>query len=133
MKDLILIEGNEKYQFDTLEELIETIIHKKYYEMSAKEKKEKRELKAFANCLQEKLEITTKIQPDMFLDNKFIIYDEITYVYSLLTLNKLHLLESTKANIFTKYLDKSRITDNYIIVNHFAKELLKEYIERVCK
>ena len=131
MKDLILIEGNEKYQFDTLEELIETIIHKKYYEMSENEKKEKLELKAFANCMQENIDIVSKVEELSSIDGKFIIQDEITYVLSLLLLNKDMLLERTNSNIFTKNLDKSNISDNYIIVNHYAKDLLKKYLDNM--
>lgn len=131
MKDLILIEGNEKYQFDTLEELIETIIHKQYYEMSENVKKEQLELKAFANCMQENVDIVSKGEKLTSIDGKFIIQDEITYVLSLLLLNKVMLLERTNSNIFTKNLDKSNISDNYIIVNHYAKDLLKKYLENM--
>ena len=38
------------------------------------------------------------------------------------------LLERKDSNIFTKKLNKDKIKDNYIIVNTFAKELLKKYI-----
>jgi len=131
MKDLILIEGNEKYQFDTLEELIETIIHNKYYEMSENVKKEQLELKAFANCMQENVDIVSKGEKLTSIDGKFIIQDEITYVLSLLLLNKVMLLERTNSNIFTKNLDKSNISDNYIIVNHYAEDLLKKYLENM--
>lgn len=131
MKDLILIEGNEKYQFDTLEELIETIIHKQYYEMSENVKKEQLELKAFANCMQENIDIVSKGEKLTSIDGKFIIHDEVTYVLSLLLLNKVMLLERTNSNIFTKNLDKTNISDNYIIVNHYAKDLLKKYLENI--
>lgn len=131
MKDLILIEGNEKYQFDTLEELIETIIHKQYYEMSENVKKEQVELKAFANCMQENIDIVSKGEKLTSIDGKFIIHDEVTYVLSLLLLNKVMLLERTNSNIFTKNLDKTNISDNYIIVNHHAKDLLKKYLENI--
>ena len=131
MKDLILIEGNEKYQFDTLEELIETIIHNKYYEMSENVKKEQLELKAFANCMQENVDIVSNGEKLTSIDGKFIIQDEITYVLSLLLLNKVMLLERTNSNIFTKNLDKSNISDNYIIVNHYAEDLLKKYLENM--
>lgn len=131
MKDLILIEGNEKYQFDTLEELIETIMHKQYYEMSENVKKEQLELKAFANCMQENIDIVSKGEKLTSIDGKFIIHDEVTYVLSLLLLNKVMLLERTNSNIFTKNLDKTNISDNYIIVNHYAKDLLKKYLENI--
>lgn len=131
MKKLILIESGEKYQFDTVKELIESIIDEKYYEMSAKERREKLELKAYANCMPKReIEITDKIEKGMTINGKFIIYDEVTYIYSLLLLNKVVLLESTDSDMFTGDLDKSNISDNYIIVNHFAKDLLIRYIEK---
>ena len=130
MKNLILIEAEEKYQFDTIEELIKCIIDENYYEISEIEKKEKLKLKAYANCIKTDFQIVSNFETNETLDNKFFILDEITYIYSLLLLNKVHLLESTDANILTKDLDKTSIKDNYIIVNHFAKELLKSYMER---
>ena len=46
LKNLILIENGEKYQFDKLEELVEAIIDKNYYKMTKEEKQKKLELKA---------------------------------------------------------------------------------------
>lgn len=128
LKNLILIENDDKYQYDNLEELVKGIIDKDYYNMTEQQKLEKRDLKAFANCLMTDVEVVNDVPSN--LENKFINIDEITYIYSLLRLNKVVLLESTSSNILTNYLDKSNITDNYIIVNHFADELLKSYIER---
>ena len=128
LKNLILIENDDKYQYDNLEELVKGIIDKDYYNMTEQQKLEKRELKAFANCLMTDVEVINEVPSS--LENKFINLDEITYIYSLLRLNKVVLLESTASNILTNYLDKSNITDNYIIVNHFAEELLRSYIER---
>ena len=130
MKNLILIEAGKKYQFDTIEELIECIIDKDYYKMSSSEKIEKMKLKAFANCLQTDIDIVSEFKKDIEIAKKFFIIDEITYIYSLLLLNKIILLESTDSNMLTKWLDKSEIKDNYIIINHFAKELLLSYFER---
>jgi len=128
LKNLIVIENDDKYQYDNLEELVKGIIDKDYYNMTEQQKLEKRELKAFANCLMTDVEVVNDVPSNM--ENKFVNIDEVTYIYSLLRLNKVVLLESTKSNFLTKYLDKSNITDNYIIVNHFAEELLKSYIER---
>lgn len=130
LKKLILIEDDDKYQFDTLEELVCLIIDKNYYQMTEEEKKKKLELKAFANCMQEKIEIITNLDGELKTDGKFVAVDEISYIYSLLLLDKVTILESTDSNILTAKLDKSKITKNYIIVNHFSKELLNKYLER---
>jgi len=130
-KKLVLIEAGEKYQFDTLEEMVRLIIDKDYYELSTEEKKVKLELKAFANCVPNKYEIVKEINGSMMIDGRFIAVDEVTYIYSLLILNKVMILESTSSDILTRDLDKSEIADNYIIVNHFAKELLNKYLLRI--
>lgn len=116
LKNLILIENNKKYQFDTLEELVQAIIDKDYYKMSDKEKHERLELKAFANSFGKDGMINTK--------------NEIIYILSLLVLNKFMILENVNSNVFTKGMDKSNLDGNYIIVNKFAKELLEKYLEK---
>lgn len=63
------------------------------------------------------------------IENKFIIKDEITYVLSLLITNKIILLERIDSNIYTANINKSEMKDNYVIVNKFAKELLKIYLK----
>lgn len=128
MKNLIFIENGEKYYFDTLEELVRAIIKSDYYELEPKLRSEILELKAYANCMPEKLYITDNIEKDSNIEGKFIILDEITYILSLLSLNKVFLLEKTSSNILTNSLDKEKILDNYIIVNHFSKDILKRYI-----
>ena len=112
LKNLILIENNEKYQFDTLEELVKVIIDKDYYKMSDEEKQEKLELKAFANSFGKEELVNCK--------------NEITYILSLLIINKFMILENINSNVFTKEMDKSNLDGNYIIVNKFAKELLEK-------
>lgn len=130
LKKLILIEDGEKYQLDTLEELVRRIIDNKYYEMTEEERKKKLELKAFANCMQEKIEIITNRNEEIDIEGKFVAIDEMSYIYSLLLLNKVTILESTESNVLTAKLDKADIAENYIIVNYFAKELLNKYIGR---
>ena len=97
--------------------------------MDELEKKKILEMKAFAHSIPFKVDIVTNLEDVNSVDGKFVIYDEVTYILSLLLINNVTLLESTDSNIFTKYLDKSGITDNYIIVNKFAEELLKSYMK----
>ena len=67
--------------------------------------------------------------PENFEENSFILYNEISYILSMLKFNKLILLERTDANIFGRYINKEWIEDNYIIINKFADEILKKYLE----
>lgn len=85
-----------------------------------------------ANCMNNKMKIVDQIDiNNESVDDKFIIIDEMTYILSLLMTNNIILLERVNSNIYTGTIDKSKIKDNYIIVNKFAKELLESYLKRV--
>ena len=127
LKKLIIIENGKEVQCDSLEELVKILIYENYYDLSDKEKNEKIKIKALANTLNTPMEIVNKIS-DNNIKNKFIIKDEITYILSWLSINKIILLERKDANILTKSINKENMSDNYIIVNKFAKDLLEKYI-----
>ena len=129
LNKVIIIEDDNKVQCDSVEEVVKTLIDEKYYELDEKEKLEKREMKAIANCINNSFEIVENVNSND-LENKFVIKDETTYVLSLLIINKIILLERIDSNIYTSSIDKSNMKDNYIIVNKFAKELLKNYLEK---
>ena len=128
LSKIIIIENDNKVQCDSEEEVIKLLIDKRYYELSEKEKSEKREIKALANCINNKMQIVEDSDSED-IENKFIIKDEITYVLSLLITNKIILLERIDSNIYTANINKSEMKDNYVIVNKFAKELLKIYLK----
>ena len=130
LKRIIIIENGKELQCDTLEEVVNTLIDENYYNMSQNQKIEKMKMKALANCINSKRDVIQGLSGDVInnLENKFIINDEITYIYSLLMTNNLLLLEQKDSNIFTGNLNKENLKDNYIIVNTFAKELLGKYL-----
>ena len=128
LSKIIIIENDNKVQCDSEEEVIKLLIDKRYYELSEKEKLEKREIKALANCINNKMQIVEDADSED-IENKFRIKDEITYVLSLLITNKIILLERIDSNIYTANINKSEMKDNYVIVNKFAKELLKIYLK----
>ena len=129
LRKIIIKEKDNKVQCDSEEEVIKLLIDKRYYELSEKEKLEKREMKAIANCINNSFEIVENVN-SKDLENKFVIKDETTYVLSLLIINKIILLERIDSNIYTSSIDKSNMKYNYIIVNKFAKELFKNYLEK---
>lgn len=131
LKKLIIIEGSEQIQCNTLEDIVKILIDENYYNMTEDGKENKRKLKALANCLGQKKTVVKDIDKEVFekIDELFIIKDEITYILSLLMTNKIILLERKDANIFAKELNKKNITENYILINTFAKELLINYIK----
>lgn len=130
MENLIVIEGNEKYKYNDLKSLIETFISKNYFNMSTQEKNIVLEKKAVANTIMDNIKIVKLNKyPEDFEENAFILYNEFSYIISMLKFNKLFLLERTDADIFGKYINKEWIEDNYIIINKFADEILRKYLE----
>ena len=130
MENLIVIEGKEKYKYNDIESLIKGFINERYYNMSETEQKNELEKKAIANTIQYNIKIYNMESKAQNYDKEaFILYDEITYILSMLKFNKIILLEKTNANIFGKYINKENITDNYIIVNKFANEIIQKYLE----
>lgn len=130
MENLIVIEGNEKYKYNDLKSLIETFISKNYFNMSIQEKNIVLEKKAVANTSMDNIKIVKLNKyPEDFEENAFILYNEISYILSMLKFNKLFLLERTEAGIFGKYINKEWVEDNYIIINKFADEILRKYLE----
>ena len=130
MENLIVIEGKEKYKYNDIESLIKGFINERYYNMSETEQKNELEKKAIAHTIQDNIKIYNMESKAQNYDKEaFIVYDEITYILSMLKFNKIILLEKTNANIFGKYINKENITDNYIIVNKFANEIIQKYLE----
>ena len=130
MENLIVIEGKEKYKYNDIESLIKGFINERYYNMSEIEQKNELQKKAIANTIQDNIKIYNMGSKAQNYDKEaFILYDEITYILSMLKFNKIILLEKTNANIFGKYINKENITDNYIIVNKFANEIIQKYLE----
>lgn len=131
MENLIVIEGKRKYQYKDLKSLIENFINPNYFNMSEEERKTELEKKTIANTIQNNIKIAKLGKNSIdFDENEFILYDEISYILSMLKFNKLILLERTDANIFGKYINKENIQDNYIIINKFADEILKKYFKK---
>lgn len=97
--------------------------------MSEVERKNELEKKAIANTMQSNIKIVKLEKTGDFEENAFILYDEISYILSMLKFNKIILLERTDANIFGRYINKKNIKDNYIIINKFANEIMKEYLK----
>ena len=130
LKKIILIENDKEYQCDTIEEVVEMLIDKNYYNLSNEEQLNKMKMKGIANCLANKMEVIedNQITDGEDIEGKFIIKDEMTYILSLLITNNVMLLERIDSAIFTNGLDKSKFDNNYIIVNKFVKELLKNYL-----
>ena len=98
---------------------------------NTEQKKKRLELKPVPNSLGRDIQVIDDLNKLNIqrINNTIIIIDEKTYILSLLSTNKIMLLESVNSNVFIKYIiNKINFTKNYIIVNNFAKQILKNYI-----
>ena len=131
LKSIILVENQNEFQCETLEEVVKKLIGDEFYNWSLEEKQNRMKMLATANCINNNMQIVTReeIQKCIGLYNKFIVYDEMTYILSLLRTNNIILLEKRESEVFTKNLDKSKFEKNYIIVNKYAEELLENYLK----
>ena len=128
LNNLIAIEKKNDYQCNTINELVKKLIDAKYYELTLEQRKNKMKMLAMANTLNKKMEIVDNCSCDN-INGKFIIKDEFTYILSLLICGNIVLLEKKESNVFIKYTNVPESKDNYIIVNKFAKDILKSYLK----
>ena len=131
LKNLIIIENKNYIQCDNEEELVKLLIDEDFFKLSKKERLKKMQLKAMLNSLNSKKNIIElkDLSLEENFQNKFVLIDEKTYILSLLINTNIIILENINSNVYTKYIDKSKFAKNYIIVNHFAKEILKNYLK----
>ena len=129
MKNLIVVEGESRYEYDNYEDLKKAVLGSKYDDMSEEEKKAELQKRAIMNVWDKNVKITDlKSGVGAYKEDDFVIYDEFCFILSLLKFDRLVLLERTDADIFCKYMDKSWVTDNYIIVNKFTNEIMERYL-----
>lgn len=128
LNNLIAIEKKNDYQCNTINELVKKLIDEKYYELTLEQRKNKMKMLAMANTLNKKMEIVDNCSCDN-IKGKFLIKDEFTYILSLLICGNIVLLEKKESNVFIKYTNVPESKDNYIIVNKFAKDILKSYLK----
>ncbi len=131
MEKLIVIEGKNTYKYNDIESLVKNFIHPNYYEVTTEQREEELEKKAVANTTLDNIPIIKWKDRNVIKDisNAMILYDEFTYILSMLQLQKFYLLEAKEANIFGKYINQNDIKDNYIIVNSFANQIMQKYLE----
>ena len=126
LKKLIFIENNKSYQFNEEVELIEFLMGTGYYTQTSKDKIRQMKLNALAKCLGTKFKIIeiNKQESDLIdVKGKFLIYDEKTYVLSLLLTGRGMLLERKDSNIYTEKINKKQI---YVSRYECNKKLMKE-------
>ena len=91
LKELILIENNESCQFSNEKELIEHLLGDNYYNSTEQEKREQMKINGILNCANSDMQVIDieKVKKnELDRGKKFIIYNEMTYVLSLLLTNR---------------------------------------------
>ena len=112
----IVIENGKPLRFNDYTDIIKVYLGNDYYFLSDQEKIKRINVKKVANAIGIK---------DTFPD--IVVLDEMAFMYWLLLINKITLLERKDVNCFTKNIDKSNLEKDYIIVNKFSKFLLDNY------
>lgn len=130
MKDLIYIEQEQVYKFNSLQELYEFIFGKNYFTLTEKEKFIKRYEIAFYKikfyCLDLDIVHTSMgtlgeqykiINENYNIDRALIIDNEKEFVISLCKIPSITILESKPSNGLLSAKDKQKYKGNYIVIN----------------
>ena len=138
MDPLVVIIQGQQFKLKNLNNLVASIFGKSYFDLSQEERLKVRYEKAHAiSQFHKYLPIVNTeqgtygdnfdiIKKDYDFENAFIIDDDYSYILSLCKINSFMLLEVRNSNIFTGLIDKSKIKDDLVVINHFAKEILDE-------
>lgn len=111
----IVMESGNTYSFSSLEDLVKSFLGDDYYELSDSDKKKRLELKAYANMLGMNSDISD-----------YVLFDEKAFIYSLLINTNIILFEKVGVNVFVDDVINDKKAGNYIVVNKYAKEMLKK-------
>ena len=130
MKNLIYIEGENNYQFDSVNELYELIFSKNYFKLKKKKKLIKRYSIAFYKIKFNHLNLDivhTKmgklgdkyriISTEFDIDKAIIIDDEKEFVKSLCQIPYISIIENKDFDGLISIEEKEKYLGNYIIIN----------------
>ena len=138
MEPLVVVIQGQQFKLNNINDLIASIFGKGYFDLSQEERLKVRYEKSYAisqfhkylpiihtdkGTYGENFEI---ISEDYDFENGFIIDDDYSYILSLCKINSFMLLEIRNSNIFTGLINKKDIEGDYVVINHFAKDLLEE-------
>lgn len=138
MEPLVVIIQGQQFKLKNLNNLVASIFGADYFNLSQEERLKVRYEKAHAISQFHKylpVIYTEKgtygdnfeiVKDDYDFENGFIIDDDYSYILSLCKINSFMLLEVRNSNIFTGLIDKNKIKDDLVVVNHFAKDILEE-------
>lgn len=141
MDNIVIVENNEKYCFNTLEEAVKQFLGEDFYNLNDEDKYKVLRLKTVRNSVFNNNVPVVDLRKGEEISNiknkQYIVYDEETFFLSLAKNNDIVLYENKNANIFVKNLNKEeketleKLDDDYIIINFCADKLLENKIKNL--
>lgn len=135
MNNIIIVEGNEKYCFSNVEEVVKKYLGNDFYSLEENEKYKRLRMKTLINSTFRKIPIKDLKNGDIVDDitkEQYIIYNEETFILSLSKNNDIVIYEKENANLLAKNIDKiklERVAKEYIRINDCANNLLKNILK----
>ena len=109
MKDIIIVEGKSKYEFNDKKEIVKQFLGEDFYKLKDNEKYKRIKLKTLMNATFRNIEVKDIIKGDSIDNiekNQYIVYDEDTYLLSLAKNNDIVIYENEKVNQFSENINK---------------------------
>ena len=141
MDNIVIVENNEKYCFNTLEEAVKQFLGEDFYNLNDEDKYKVLRLKTVRNSVFNNNVPVVDLRQGEEISNiknkQYIVYDEETFFLSLAKNNDIVLYENKNANIFVKNLNKEeketleKLDDDYIIINFCADKLLENKMKNL--
>lgn len=141
MDNIVIVENNEKYCFNTLEEAVKQFLGEDFYNLNDEDKYKVLRLKTVRNSVFNNnvpvIDLRKGEEISNIKNKQYIVYDEETFFLSLAKNNDIVLYENKNAHIFLKNLNKEEIEtlekldDDYIIVNFCVDKLLENKMKNL--
>lgn len=141
MDNIVIVENNEKYCFNTLEEAVKQFLGEDFYNLNDEDKYKVLRLKTVRNSVFNNnvpvIDLRKGEEISNIKNKQYIVYDEETFFLSLAKNNDIVLYENKNANIFVKNLNKEeketleKLDDDYIIVNFCVDKLLENKMKNL--
>lgn len=141
MDNIVIVENNEKYCFNTLEEAVKQFLGEDFYNLNDEDKYKVLRLKTVRNSVFNNNVPVVDLRKGEEISNiknkQYIVYDEETFFLSLAKNNDIVLYENKNANTFVKNLNKEeketleKLDDDYIIINFCVDKLLENKMKNL--
>ena len=141
MDNIVIVENNEKYCFNTLEEAVKQFLGEDFYNLNDEDKYKVLRLKTVRNSVFNNnvpvIDLRKGEEISNIKNKQYIVYDEETFFLSLAKNNDIVLYENKNAHIFVKNLNKEeketleKLDDDYIIINFCVDKLLENKMKNL--